>query len=308
MIESERSPENIIWPADRFYWALLDTSVLPKRLWTRQPRTEQLGYLFEPFLPIPIDEVHPQYARVDEHQYIACGLAHSTLKGSPLDAALTLGPESLPDCMPLIDSVDPKSINLLVGSYEPPSVIKLKRHCATLLTVVVCLTALIFIGGTLARTQALRTATVQANDQRRSIYEQQLDAKSLGATNQPASVQLTAELRRLKQTRSTDHALTDEQSDASLTLQSLLAGWPSEHRIRTESISIAPNSITMVGSLPSNAEAQGFIASFMTPKGWTARQPQIQAVRDDVRLTWRLLREHPTPEIASLHLQREDRQ
>lgn len=66
----------------------------------------------------------------------------------------------------------------------------------------------------------------------------------------------------------------------------------------TESISVTPASVTLIGLLPTAPAAQGFVSAFQLPDAWEARQPQISTVSDGVRLTWRLTRRPDSRDIA----------
>ncbi len=69
------------WPAERFYWALLDGGLLPRR----GRRRRQLGYLFERFVPgVAIEEVHAVYRAVPgaRNRFLACGAPAEKLRES----------------------------------------------------------------------------------------------------------------------------------------------------------------------------------------------------------------------------------
>src|SRR4051812_38964886 len=88
----------VLLPPERFFWAVLDASVLPRRI--TDPK-RQLGYLFEGVLPISIESVQAVYARIHgTRQFVGCGIERKNLQvvlGEQPKDLVHFGPESLPN-------------------------------------------------------------------------------------------------------------------------------------------------------------------------------------------------------------------
>lgn len=289
MNASATSSRHLTWPAQRFYWALLDASVIPRTIINRAPDSEQLGYLFESALPVSIDCVHAVYIPLGGKRFLACGVEHDRLSAHIAPETLTLNPDSIPPQIAREHDIEATSINLLTGPHEPRAVRRQRGRFIIETGALAALLLLALVLGVERRIQSLDGASALIEGDKVAIYERLYDHAS--ASVQPPSVRLLAELRQLQRTRAGSITAADfDQPHAAFTLASLLANWPDEHQIRTESISVTPTSITLVGLLPSAPEAQAFISAFAPPQQWEAGQPQISSVSGGVRLTWRLAR------------------
>lgn len=280
----------IVWPAERFYWATLDASVLPKSLLGQPPDVDRLGYLFEAYLPRPIDKVQAVYLPLGDDQYLACGVEHERLEQGLPPSALTLRPDRVPSDMASRDRVNAESINLLTGRLEPPAVRRERRRFgreAGLLAAALLLIIMLGIGW---RSRIHSAAVEDISAQRDAIYRQLYDPALAPPSAQPPAVRLLAELRQLRQTRSNAVGKDFQEPESARMLEALFARWPTGHQVRTESISVTPASITLAVLLPSGPDAQAFISAFAPPEGWESKQPQISSVSDGLRLTLRLAR------------------
>lgn len=281
------SDRHIRWPADRFYWAQIDASVLPKTLVHRGPDTKRLGFLFEAVLPVSIDRVQACYVPLGGRHYLACGVDHERLATDLPRNALTLSPDSIPAGIAGDREIDARSINLLTGAHEPAPVRRERRRYTIESAALAALVVLALVLGMERRIDALDRGVETIRQRRHSIHTE-LYGPGAAASVQPPSVRLLAELRHLERTHheaTTSSAVEPPRADATLT--SLLSAWPRAHPVRTESISVTPTSITLIGLLPDADGAQAFISAFPAPPEWDANQPQIGAVGDGVRLTWR---------------------
>jgi len=291
---------DVTWPAHRFYWSRLDASVLPRRLLGGRPDPQALGYLFESDLPLPIDRIHAVYVPVDDHRFIACGIEHERLAtDASLREALTLGPDEIPEDVVQGGAVDPRSINLLCGPHEPAPVRREVRRFIVESAAVAALLLLAVVLGAERRMNAWDRATAELQSERQAVYDDLYPRATSAPSAQPAPLRLVAERRRLERTRGSAVRSTDlEEPPSGRTLASLLQRWPTDQPIMTESISVTPASVTLIGLLPTAPLAQDFVSAFDLPDEWEARQPQISAVADGVRLTWRLIRRADSRDIA----------
>ncbi len=291
---------HVTWPAHRFYWALLDASVLPRRLLRRRPDPQALGYLFESDLPVPIDRIHAVYLPVDDHRFIACGIEHERLiTDMSLREALTLGPDEILQEVVQGCAVDPRSINLLCGPHEPAPVRRERRRLIAESANVAALLLLAVVLGAQRCIDARDRATAEMQTRSQAVYDELYPRATSAPSAQPAPLRLVAELRQLERTRGGALRSTDlEEPQSGRTLAALLQHWPTDQPIMTESISVTPVSVTLIGLLPTAPLAQEFVSAFELPVEWEARQPQISAVADGVRLTWRLIRRSDSRDIA----------
>ncbi len=292
-----RGQRQVVWSAHRFYWSLLDASVLPKRLFQRRPDPQTLGFLFESDLPVPIDRIHAVYVPVGDNRFIACGIEHERLTTDlSLREALTLSPDEIPEDVEQECAVDPRSINLLSGPHESAPVRRERRRLVAESAAITVLFLLAIVLGAERRINALNRATAEVQAKGQVVYDEIYPASTFAPSAQPAPLRLIAELRQLGRTRGGGVQSTDiEGPRAGRTLAALLQRWPTEQPIMTESISVTPASVIFVGLLPNTPVAQEFVSAFDVPDEWEARQPQISAVTDGVRLTWRLVRRPNAP-------------
>lgn len=300
MIAAQQRGPHLTWSADRFYWAILDASVLPPSFLRRRVDEDRLGYLFESNLPLPADEVHAVYVPLGGDRYLACGIEHERLRADLPGDAITLGPDALPESVAQARHIDPGLINLLTGPHEPHLVRRERRRFLTLASALGALLTIVIMWGLERR---IARADALANDVRqhaRTIYERLYDPATTSPSVQPAPLRLLAELRQLRRTRSGAASATGiEESHSARTLASFLENWPRDHLMQTESLSVTASSVTLIGLLPSATQAQAFVEAFDPPTQWQASQPQVSAVSGGVRLTWRFSRRASGERIAS---------
>ncbi len=277
------------WPAERFYWAILDTSSVPV---TVRSRRERLGYLFESVLPgVAIEQVQTVYQRLpgDGKRTLACGLPKNVLKDDVDPSAVTLTPDSAPGF--LDGQVDLARLNLLTGSFLPQPVRHLRRRWLLHICLLFTLCAALLIVG-LERRSSLHRGTMNdltaAHD---TIIKHVLgsDAPLPGAGALPGTgeLRLIAQRRRLEQTRSDDLPVSSVGNAAAILAQ-LLALWPQDLHTQTQSISITTSSITVRASVPTMSDAQTLADAFASMNGWRLQQPQSEARRDRVDVTLHL--------------------
>lgn len=278
-------------PAERFYWAVLDTSNLPHKplalsgIGSSHTTRTQLGYLFESVLPVEIESVHAAYLPLSDTRILACAMNRAELDQALADDAMTLGPDSLP---PFIDEqVDLARLNLLTGTLQPPRLKRLSQRNALQIAAAIIICATLFFTGTQRRTIAareLRADALAAADQMR------LSVLPTGPTTQPAALRLISQLRKLERTR-TDGPDATRLIDAAEPLSELLALWPAQLHATTESMIITPEAITIIAQVPTHADAQSLANALSPMPGWQLQQPQVAATRGVVRTTIRLLPE-----------------
>lgn len=280
------TPQHRLLPPDRFYWARLEPEAagLPKRA-TR----EQLGYLFEAVLPCPIEEIHTVYTRLPgESGVIACGMTREVLEEEG-EGAESLSPEALPRF--LSAELDPHSLNLLVGEFEPAPLARLRRHAAIHSIAVVLACSLVITIGLVLRARDLNQHAAQLHEMRSGMYAQVL-GQSQASVPAP-ELRMLAELRQLRQTRARPPQDAFHQGDdVAMNLAKLLSQWPDESELlhlQTEHVSITPGVMTLRGHIPTTADAQKLAERFTSIGGWKLQQPQVSSSRDQVQASLRLI-------------------
>lgn len=293
-----RFERQLQWQSSEFYWAILSGPLTRDR--------GALGYLFERFLPVPIDEVQAAYQRLADGRVVACGVEHVRLREVLDEGALTLSPSEPPAFPELQESPDsvlrPERLNLLVGPCEPAAVARRRRACLAVLGTAALLCAAMVVLGLERRAAAMRDDAAYLDRQRLALSESALSRSSLQPTSSPGNrsssapveQRLLAELRRLELSRPSEAVLaslgaTAVTSDAGKTLAALLRAWPEPELLaRTESISITPTSVSMHGTVADTAAATRWSEAIRGTKDWDLQQPSVQATREGVRVTMHL--------------------
>jgi hypothetical protein len=301
----------VLLPPQQFYWAVVDASQVAKASGSqprnpRNPRTlrnfrnfrghRQLGYLFENVLPVPIEDVQAVYVRLPGGSYLACGMDKNLLQAQ-CNGHLHLGPDQVPP--DICDSVPAERINLLACEFEPKVVQRLKVRWL-LRTAAMLLLAAMVIGIGLHRRTVVNQRSLAALDNSRQQLFQVAGIDPAGS--QPPELKLTAELRRLRQTRLAPTG-DMELTDVTTLLAALLSHWPpDEAHMQTEFLSVTPTAITVRGLVPASDGAQVVASSInaahdeslfqvegqgrfrLREQVWTMAQPQVTNVRDGVQV------------------------
>ncbi|MCK4872016.1 MAG: hypothetical protein KAS72_04750 [Phycisphaerales bacterium] len=283
MTQAEMRDRHIRWPADRFYWALLDVSVLPRSLAPGSARrTQQLGNLFESHLPVPIDNVHAIYTALGDHQILACGAERHEL--AALGHALTLCPDNVPSFVG--GAVHPDRLNMLTGEFEPVRLSRSRRQRMFLVAMCMIVCTVMLVVGFERRAQGWRTRAAQADLAVDNLHAQVLPSAASSAESHADL--LLAELWTLEQTRADAGG---QPGNAAVALANVLACWPDALSARTESIAVTDTTVTITAMAPSHDEADRLADAMRNVAGWSRSQPQITLQRNEVRITIRLRRE-----------------
>lgn len=277
-------------PAEECYWAVLDSTILATHRLTLRGRIQTgLGYLFEDVLPLPIDSVHAVYVALPNRRFLACGVDRDLLRAS-LESGIgpsqlhVLGPEGVPEELSV--ELDAQSINLLTGPFEPAPKRRLRAGLAYSLCITIILAAMLTLFGLNRRAGTVEAQIRQTDEARTSLCDQVLGARKRSAG--PRDLQLTAEVRRLRQThgRETHHL---EASSIAPSLGEVLARWPRGLSMRTEVITVAGETVTIRGLIPDSGKAQQLARALENVPGWELQQPEFTQVKGAVQVTIRLV-------------------
>jgi len=270
-------------PADRFYWGVLDASALPRRA---RSTPEQLGYLFESVLPVAVDTIHAVYLPIGTDRVLACGIDLDDLHDHAAQGWLTLSPEAVPGFISetLGEPIDPGRLNLLTGAFEPRWVRARRRGTTLIACAAILLCAGLILAGQsrraarlLGHTRALESATAE-------LYDAVLPPSS---SPLPPSARLTAELRLLDRTRGTASPESGPVEVAPA-LAVMLASWPNDLHLTTDSLRASSTAITLSVRLPDEAAAERFERELRAPPGWSLSQPNVVRERDGIAVRVRM--------------------
>ncbi|MEW6741424.1 MAG: hypothetical protein AB1486_01590 [Planctomycetota bacterium] len=263
-------PLELHWPRECFYWGVLDTGMLPS---SRKPSREALDYLFEPFLPEPLQSVQAVYAPLGSRRYVACAVPRSLLQSKVPREAVVLSPENLAD---FVDGdVGPARLNLLTGAFTPPVVTAVKKRFRLEVALVIALAAFLVALGFETRIRQAEAGLESLQEARDRVYEQVL-GRGFRQASLPPPLQLEAEWRRLRQTRTSDVSLV-ALPDVAVDLSKLLALWPSSIPFDVQSLQITADAIHLQTLLPRSEEAQIFASAFEKLSGWDHEPPSVHA-------------------------------
>lgn len=264
-------------PPGRFYWGMLDGGALPRNPSRRETR---LGYLFESVLPVPVESIHAVYAPLDSGRVVACGIDRGAL--SEHAGALVLGPDGPPDLFP--EDVDPRSLNLLVGEFEPRAIRRARARLVSIVCAGVMLLALTIGWGQLRRAAAHAERARSLSDATAAVYDRVLPPSTSAL---PPAARLTAELRSLDRTRGEKKGIAGP-TEIAPTLAAMLASWPSGLHVTTDAITASPTAITLAVRLPDEPAAERFERELRAPEGWRLSQPSVQRERDGITVRVRM--------------------
>lgn len=275
---------HVRWPPERFYWAVLDASILPK---PGRIRPQQLGFLLEPLVPQPLEELHAIFEALPDRRYLACALDRARLEAGLGPSVESLTPSALP---PFVrDGIEAERLNLLTGPFTPEVVRRVERrrvHAAVLVGLALVLS---ISAGLDRRASAAGRAEARAGAREERLYREILGPSAAGAAL-PLPLLLESELRSLRQTRAAGVDVS-APADAARVLGELLGAWPKSLPVETDSIRVTPESIHVQGSLPTSGQAQELATAVSVLEGWVLRHPTIRAQASSVRATIQLTRE-----------------
>lgn len=291
-------PVHLRWPHQRFYWALIPLQAAPSsltRLGTAQSRA-WLDGAFTAHIPRDIDRVATAYARLPSGLVVACGLPVESLTPLRLANLETLTPRSLPEW--LGETIDPSSLNVLVGSYEPLAMISLRRRRSGLMAASLAIAATLVAVGFQRGAASDRRATSQARDLLQRLAESPIGRAYAKADEQALidDARVAFDLHRMHATRSS--AAQAAVGDVVPTLELLLAHWPRQMRAQVQSLTATSSQVTLNVLLPAHEDADTLVASLKSVKGVEASQPQISAGTRGVTLQLTLKPAVPIPTFA----------
>lgn len=260
------------WPAGRFYWAVLDASAIPGG---GRPSREQLGFLLEPLVPQPLEELHAVYRPLGNRRFLACAVPREALHEVEGEA-LSLRPDSLPEFVS--ESIDPGEINLLCGPHTPAAIRRESRRGWRLVAAFALASTTLLGVGLERRARAAERAAAGLFAATDAAV-----ARALGdlaaPEGLPATARLEAEWRTLSVTRGEGEVSRDER-DAAVTLSRLLSLWPPGVAFEPESLHVNPDSIHLRGEASESQAVLDLQAALEKLEGWKVATPSLRRSGD----------------------------
>lgn len=269
------------WPAERFYWAVIDGSLARGR---GRRRRVALDYLTEDLLPVPVEELHVTYVACEGTSLVACAATREQLREAIARGALGVQPADAPEFLrerlkTLARGLE--ELELLSAEFEPPRLRAARRRVGATLACVCCLGLLVVGVGSHRRAVAARQAIDELNRQRDAMIAAILLPDPTATL--PPQLRLVAEVRRLEQAHAAAPAVL--RRDAAIDLAAVVARWPRGKDLSLDAVNVADDSVTMRGTAPSSADAQPLAEALAGLPGWSLDQPQFRSNADDVTFT-----------------------
>lgn len=263
-VQPPPSSLHLRWPADRFYWSVLEAPGLTAR--GQLPA----GLLADLEADVPSGEpLHAAAVPLEGGRIAVCAAPRSALEG--LDqAALSLTPESIPPCIP--GGPDPASFNLLTGALEPRPIARARarRHLLAAASLLLC-AGLISLG-LLRRSEHDSTTAASAS----------AAAESLLASTGQTAPGLGRELERLRRA-AVPAAAPSDAPDAAPTLAAILEGWPAKVPSKPVSIQVGKEGVFIEVGV--EGDPTPFLSALKVPGGWALAEPRLNSAGSITRLS-----------------------
>ncbi|HZW07341.1 MAG TPA: hypothetical protein VFF65_09470 [Phycisphaerales bacterium] len=269
----------IMLDGDGLFWAVLAHQHAYSARGTAPHRAAAiLDERFAEFIPVPLETVKTAYITVDAGRTLAVAALRerlTSLAGPDTVAARPVSPPAgLAGDAGVAAAV--AGINLLWGDLEPRPVTRAKRRAAMSAAAVIVVLAGLAVVAIERRSAALLSG---AASHRQGVEGALRDAYPKAATTDAARVALDQDLARLTRTRAARPALQRDAADA---VESLLSAWPRAAggpaaKLRTESFTATPESVTLSVVVEDRAGATVLSEALGNAAGWGLAQPQFTA-------------------------------
>jgi len=271
-------------PWNSFYWSLIDVSDIPERTRrsTLSAARATLDDLFQSELPLPVEELATAYSTATGNTVLACALPLPTLNAALANhpALLTLTPADLPPALcARCSSGNLEFLNILVGAREPIAIQTLRGRTRHVTAALVAAALVLASFGVLRRAfDGTNQAAVMAAAIRQSLSEVS------GADRDTATSirQLENERDRLILTR-TAQAARGLPTDASHSIQSVLAAWPRDLEMRTQAIAVTEQGVKLAVEVNDQGGAETLTKALGTLADWTLQSQRTHASGPHVR-------------------------
>jgi len=254
------------WPCDRFFWSVLEAPG-----WSRAgPLPPGLLPAFADDVPAEAHELHAVCAPAADGRIVVCGARRAEL-AQAARSLRSLTPAALPGTLDA--GVDPCSLELLCGPFEPRIVrrARLVRHARAAGVLLLC--AALAAAGLARRTAHWTRAADAANAERLGMVRAAgLEPGALGAELARLDALTAASVRR--------------PPDATVLLAALLDAWPGGVAAEPQALSVSEDGASLAVNV--EGDPAPFLAAFRAPPGLRLEDPRLNASRGVTRLSLRL--------------------
>lgn len=322
---NDEASTTVHWPADRFYWAWVET---PSVTAAPNESGRQLDRLPEGLLdevqgriPEPLEELHAVAipCRTDHTREPRAGLLVCAARITDLrtvhPSALVLSPSTVPTGFDRPDARVRERLNLLVSAFEPIARRRRRRLRHTIAALWLMVLTGLMLNGLHARAE---------QHERRANTARSATASLLAGTPACSASELTALVERTIGTN--DQAQRIPPSlDATTALAAILATWPNPSgepdsdasfvgppdptpppRVEVQGLSVqharASISAVVTGGTKDGRGvlAERVLGSFRAPAGWTLGEPRWTHLQHTTRLSFTLARSEPVDPVTRI--------
>jgi Tfp pilus assembly protein PilN len=278
---NEHLESSVSLPENAVYWAVLDPAPIAA---TGRVTHQKLQYLFEEFLPVPVESLQTLFHRMPDGRFIACGVDRAVLGG--VDPAATA---CVPGHWPSWLAISPElqRPNLLCGDLAPAVIHRARRRHFLSVVLLLLLVILLVILGLERRSRSFHRGAAHFDHQRINLI-----TGGIGASTHP-DIDLLAALRQARQTRNV--APEKAQHDAAVALGNLLKQWPEKATVQVQSLTVGGDAIAISGSAPDHAAAAELAGALRGLGDWTVAQPSIERRDHAVTFAIHLTRREAAP-------------
>lgn len=269
-------------PSEQVYWAVL---TLEHAGAAARPGSAPscdsalLDELFAEYVPVTFESVKPAYITIDRKRVLAAAISRERLAAMIEPDDVVAAPAAPPPMLAGDGSVAPlvHRLNFLWGDLEPRPVTAANRKAAVAAASAIILLTVAVVIGVERRAAALRSS--EAMHRATTLATMKYLYPSAG-TPEAARTAMEQDLRRLTRTRAARPALDADAADA---VAALLEAWPRGSgpadgpRLRTESLTATPESLSLTVALEDRASAATLSDSLRAIAGWRLFQPQFTA-------------------------------
>lgn len=305
---SEHSALSDSWPAERFYWAVIDAPIGRHGLRAFSadravPLPPGLIATMQDNVPVPMEDLHAvgiPIERVDSGagaspKILALAVDRASLADIHSSGVRSLCPASVPLILPELDRVDAAKLNILVGDFEPRA-IRRRRIVRHLLGAAAVLALTTFVSVGLHR----RAESSNRIGEAAVLHTRTLLTTAAGDAPSHDRMGLQRELARTKALRAVMH---DPQANTNAipALLSTLKMWPASTSATPQTLSIASSGggeYTATLSVSVEGDPADFLRRLTPPEGWTLEEPRLNASRDVTRVVLTLRPAKPTHHAA----------
>ncbi len=208
-------------------------------------RAHELLYAFESCVPVDTEALQILFHPLHDKRVLAVALSKERAMELGAKAAAAY-PQYWPEWLDLpAQSVPPEHVNLLVGSCTPAHVSNSRRSTKQTAFLLLAFLAVLSSWGLERRIRHAESSIDFVLAQLSEKYEEAVGRPST-LNAQPPAAMLTAELRKLRSTRSIDMDLPTALAPADALLAKILRVWPTSSMLRVDSISISTSTVEII--------------------------------------------------------------